>query len=79
VQHGWFVEPTVFTDLDNNATIAQEEIFGPVLTAFPYSNVDEAVDIANDSDFGLGGMVWTSDPRAWSGCRAVDQDRHDRC
>jgi aldehyde dehydrogenase (NAD+) len=62
VQHGWFVEPTVFTDLDNNATIAQEEIFGPVLTVFPYSNVDEAVDIANDSDFGLGGMVWTSDP-----------------
>lgn len=58
---GWFVEPTIFADVDNNARIAREEIFGPVLAVIPYGDVDEAVRIANDSDFGLGGSVWSSD------------------
>ena len=59
---GWFVEPTIFADVDNDATIAREEIFGPVLAVIPYDGVDDAVRIANDSEFGLGGTVWTSDP-----------------
>jgi aldehyde dehydrogenase (NAD+) len=58
---GWFVEPTVFADVDNSARIAQEEIFGPVLAVIPYGNEDEAVALANDSEYGLGGTVWTAD------------------
>jgi acyl-CoA reductase-like NAD-dependent aldehyde dehydrogenase len=61
-EKGWFVQPTVFGDVDNNFTIAQEEIFGPVLSVIPYRDEDEAVAIANDSDYGLGGSVWTADP-----------------
>lgn len=58
---GWFVDPTIFADVDNSHTIAREEIFGPVLAVIPYTDIDEAVAIANDSDFGLGGTVWTGD------------------
>ena len=58
---GWYVQPTVFADVDNGMRIAQEEIFGPVLTVIPYDDIDHAVRIANDSDFGLAGSVWTSD------------------
>jgi aldehyde dehydrogenase (NAD+) len=64
LDRGWYVEPTVFADVDNSMSIAQEEIFGPVLSVIPYDDVDNAVKIANDSDYGLCGSVWTSDPAA---------------
>jgi len=58
---GWFVEPTVFTDVDNSARIAQEEIFGPVLAVIAYDSDDHAIALANDSEFGLAGTVWSTD------------------
>jgi aldehyde dehydrogenase (NAD+) len=54
---GWYVEPTVFADVDSSMTIAQEEIFGPVITVIPYEDDDDAVRIANDSAYGLSGGV----------------------
>jgi betaine-aldehyde dehydrogenase len=58
---GWFVTPTLFADVDNSMTIAQEEIFGPVLSLIPYDDLEDAIRIANDSDYGLAGAVYTSD------------------
>jgi acyl-CoA reductase-like NAD-dependent aldehyde dehydrogenase len=61
LERGFYVEPTVFADVDNGWTIAQEEIFGPVLSVIGYDDEAEAIAIANDSGYGLGGSVWTSD------------------
>lgn len=55
---GYYVGPTVFTDVNNSMTIAQEEIFGPVLSIISYKNVDEAIEIANDIEYGLSGAVF---------------------
>ena len=57
---GWYVEPTLFTDVDNSMTIAQEEIFGPVLAVIPFEEDDDAVRIANDSVYGLAGGVYSA-------------------
>jgi aldehyde dehydrogenase (NAD+) len=59
---GYFVRPTVFANVDNQMTIAQEEIFGPVLSIIGYEDEDDAVRIANDTVYGLSGGVWSSDP-----------------
>lgn len=58
---GYFVRPTLFTNATNQMRIAQEEIFGPVLTSIPFSTEEEALNIANDTDYGLTGYLWTND------------------
>jgi aldehyde dehydrogenase (NAD+) len=69
---GWYVAPTVFADVNNSARVAREEIFGPVVTVIPYESDDEAIEIANDSEFGLAGTVFSSDEaRATEIARAV--------
>ncbi len=59
---GFFIEPTMFIDVDNSMTIAQEEIFGPVLVVIPFDDDDDAVRIANESVYGLGGAIFSSSP-----------------
>src|SRR3954471_20130842 len=61
-EKGFFVQPTVFSEVSNEMTIAQEEIFGPVLSIIPYDSEEEAIAIANDSIYGLAGGVWSGDP-----------------
>jgi acyl-CoA reductase-like NAD-dependent aldehyde dehydrogenase len=61
-ERGYFVEPTVFSNVTSTMTIAQEEIFGPVVSIMPYDNIDDAVRIANDSPYGLSGSVYGRDP-----------------
>tara|TARA_Y100001960_G_scaffold317711_1_gene386454 strand:- start:112 stop:1623 length:1512 start_codon:yes stop_codon:yes gene_type:complete len=58
---GWYVSPTLFNNATSNMRISQEEIFGPVLTAITFDNEDEALEIANDVDYGLTGYIWTND------------------
>jgi aldehyde dehydrogenase (NAD+) len=58
---GYYVKPTVFSEVDNDMTIAREEIFGPVLCILPYDDLDQAVDIANDTEYGLAGYVSAAD------------------
>lgn len=61
---GWYVEPTVFADATNDMRFVREEIFGPVVAVIPYDDVDQALAIANDSDYGLSGAVFSRDERA---------------
>ncbi|HQU27445.1 MAG TPA: aldehyde dehydrogenase family protein [Acidimicrobiales bacterium] len=69
---GYYVAPTVFSDVRNDMTIAQEEIFGPVLSIIPYDSEDEAIEIANDSAYGLAGGVWAgTDERAFEFARKI--------
>jgi aldehyde dehydrogenase (NAD+) len=62
VAKGWFTKPTIFADVSNDMRIAQEEIFGPVLVVIPFENEAEAIEIANDTPYGLAAYVQTGDP-----------------
>jgi acyl-CoA reductase-like NAD-dependent aldehyde dehydrogenase len=81
VERGWYVRPTLFAGVDNAMSIARDEIFGPVLSVIPYDGDDDAVRIADDSDYGLSGSVWTADTdrglavarRVRTGCFGVNQ------
>jgi len=72
LEKGYYVAPTIFSDVRNDMTIAQEEIFGPVLSIIPYDSEDEAIAIANDSNYGLAGGVWAgSDEKAFEVARKI--------
>jgi aldehyde dehydrogenase (NAD+) len=61
LRDGWFIEPTIFSDVDNSMRIAREEVFGPVLCVIPFSDEEEALKIAHDSPYGLAAGIWTED------------------
>jgi acyl-CoA reductase-like NAD-dependent aldehyde dehydrogenase len=72
LEQGYYIEPTIFSDVTNDMTIAQEEIFGPVLSIIPYDTEDEAIAIANDSIYGLAGGVWAAtDEKAFELARKI--------
>ena len=72
LEHGYYVQPTIFSDVRNDMTIAQEEIFGPVLSIIPYDTEEEAIAIANDSKYGLAGGVWAeTDEKAFEVARKI--------
>jgi aldehyde dehydrogenase (NAD+) len=73
LDRGYFIEPTILADVANTDHIARTEIFGPVVTVIPYDELDDAVAMANDSDYGLAGSVWTADEQ-----RGVDVARRVR-
>jgi aldehyde dehydrogenase (NAD+) len=71
-EHGFFHEPTVFGDVDRNAVIAQEEIFGPVVSIIAHNGLDEAIDICNDIKYGLSASIYTQDiNKAYAAMRDV--------
>src|SRR5439155_12322495 len=73
IDRGYFVEPTIFYDVDNSTRIAREEIFGPVACVIPFDGEEEAVRIANDTIYGLSGSVWTRDgTKALRVARAIE-------
>jgi len=72
LEQGFYVQPTIFSDVRNDMTIAQEEIFGPVLSIIPYDTEEEAIAIANDSIYGLAGGVWAAtDEKAFEVARKI--------
>jgi len=72
LEQGYYVTPTIFSDVRNDMTIAQEEIFGPVLSIIPYDTEEEAIAIANDSNYGLAGGVWAAtDEKAFEVARKI--------
>ena len=72
LDRGWFIEPTLFANVDNHSTIARNEFFGPVLSVIPAENEEDQIRLANDSPYGLNSAVFTEDDdRAWRFARRI--------
>jgi acyl-CoA reductase-like NAD-dependent aldehyde dehydrogenase len=67
LERGFFIEPTLFADVRNSSTIAQEEIFGPVLCVIPADDEEQAIEIANETIYGLNNSVYTTSASPWEG------------